>query len=357
MLILIPCLRYLLPPYPATEVWTRLVDDRSNRQCGSVRLAISLFRWGSLLTVLLGIGVAASADARLKPLFAQAESSLVAQEAVPSPRPTCPPPVLSRLTRHKVTSGETLESIAQRYNLIPATLIGMNPGLRSGRAIAGTEILVPPYNGIRVELTTRQTWRDVAKLYKVRPDVLYEINGCQDAPKVVFVPGVNWSPVDAPGQSPSAASIRVVTGYPLTSKPSRSAILLGYGWGIQPLTNKVGFHGGVDLASAVGSPVLAVGDGTVAFAGKQGPFGNLVVINHPEGLQTRYAQLGSIRVKVGQAVKRGQTIATVGTTGRPSSKQSHLHFEVRSRSRLGWVAENPEAYLLKDLPRPGQAQR
>lgn len=318
---------------------------------------MSLFRWVPLFAAVLGLGVlAGSSDARPKESVVRPEG-LLAQAVAPSPRPTCPAPVLSRLTRHKVAAGETLESIAQRYNLIPATLIGMNPAVRSGKAIAGTEILVPPYNGIRVELTTRQTWRDVAKLYKVRPDVLYEINGCQDSPKVVFVPGVNWSPVDAPGQPPSAESVRIVTGYPLTSKPSRSTILLGYGWGIQPLTNKVGFHGGVDLAASVGSPVLAAGDGTVAFVGKQGPFGNLIVLNHPEGLQTRYAQLGSMRVKSGQAVKRGQTIATVGTTGRPSSRQSHLHFEVRSRSRLGWVAENPESYLLKGLPRPNQAQK
>lgn len=273
---------------------------------------------------------------------------------------TCSPGALSRLVRHKVASGETLEGIAQRYNLIPTTLMGFNPVLRSGKAPTGAEILIPPYNGIRVEVKPNQTWRDVAKAYNIRPDVLFEANGCQTAPKVVFVPGANWSPVDTTPTStqPDAPQPeRILSAYPLSSKPARSSLLLGYGWGIQPLTGKVGFHSGVDLAAAVGSPVLAVGDGTVAFAGKQGAYGNLVVINHAEGLQTRYAQLSSIKVKVGQVVKRGQAIATVGTTGNPSSKQPHLHFEVRSRSGLGWVADNPESYILKNLVKPAQAHK
>ncbi|WP_421656991.1 peptidoglycan DD-metalloendopeptidase family protein [Leptothermofonsia sp. ETS-13] len=269
----------------------------------------------------------------------------------------CPPPVLSRLVRHKVKPGETTASIAKQHNLIPATLMGLNPVMRSGKAPIGTEILVPPYNGIRVELQSNQTWRDVAKKYGVRPDVLFEVNGCQPTPKVVFVPGVNWSPVNVPGQNASAQAARILSGYPLSSKPSQSAILLGYGWGIQPTIGKVGFHGGVDLAAAPGTSVLAVGDGTIAFSGNQGTYGKLIVINHPEGLQTRYAQLGNIKVKVGQTVRKGQVIGTVGSSGRPSSTRTHLHFEVRSRSKLGWVAENPESYLLRDRQHPNQAKK
>lgn len=295
-----------------------------------------------LITTFLGISLGSS--------FTLAR----AQEQTPS---VCPPPVLSRLVRHRVSAGETLESIARAYNLIPATLMGLNPVLRSGKAPVGTEILVPPFNGIRVELRSNQSWREVAKQYGVRPDALYEVNGCQSAPKVVFIPGVNWSPVAAPGQSPSTQFTRILSGYPLPMQPSQSAILLSYGWGVQPTTGEVGFHSGVDLAAPVGTQVLAVGDGTVAFAGNQGAYGQLIVINHREGLQTRYAQLGSIQVKVGQVVKQGQVIGTTGTSGRPSLTQPHLHFEVRSRSSLGWVAENPETYLLQTIQRPNQATR
>lgn len=251
----------------------------------------------------------------------------------------CQAPALSRVTRHRVASGETLESIARKYNLLPATLMGFNPGLRSGKASVGSQILIPPFNGIRAEVAPGRTWRDVAKTYKVRPDVLFEVNGCQQSPKVVFVPGVNWSPIAPTNQSPPRQAGQILTGSPLGS--ALPQVLLGYGYQVQPGTTQVAFHSGVDLAAAAGIPVLAVGNGTIAFAGQQGVYGNLIVINHAEGLQTRYAQLGSIQVKVGQRVSQGQTIGTVGTSGRPSSKEPHLHFEVRSRSNLGWVAENP----------------
>ncbi len=308
-------------------------------------------RWLSIPLVCFGFTAA----------VAIGRSQVVAQETPTTAlsQTTCAPSALSRLVRHKVASGETLEGLAQQYNLIPSTLMGFNPALRSGKAPIGSEILVPPYNGIRVEVKPNQTWRDVAKTYKIRSDVLFEVNGCQAAPKVVFVPGVNWSPIATASTTalPANQVERLLSDDPLSSKPTRSSLLLGYGWGIQPLTGKVGFHSGIDLAASVGSPVLAVADGTVAFAGKQGAYGNLVVLNHAEGLQTRYAQLASLKVKVGQVVKRRQSIATVGTTGNPSAKEPHLHFEVRSRSGLGWVAANPEPYVFNDLVRPAEVQK
>lgn len=262
----------------------------------------------------------------------------------------CPTPaVLSRLKRHKVAPGETLDSIARKHNLIPATLMGMNPATRNGKVAVGSELLVPPFNGIRVELQPNQTIRDLAKVYRVRPDVLFEVNGCQQNPKVAFVPGVNWSPVPKPVEGNAANVIpgQSSMAYPLPSKLTQSSVLLSYGWGILPGAVDVAFHSGVDLAAKVNTPVLAVADGTIAFAGDQGSYGKLIVINHAAGMQTRYAQLNSIKVTMGQTVKRGEPIAIVGTSGRPSVKESHLHFEVRSRTELGWVAEDPELYLMR----------
>ena len=221
----------------------------------------------------------------------------------------------------------------------------------------GTELLIPPFNGIRVELKSNETVRDLAKSYGVPADVLFESNGCQLQPKVAFVPGVNWSPIgDQSAQGILNRTEPILKGYPLPNKPSRSTILLPYGWSLQRATGKTIFHSGIDLESALGTPVRAVGDGTIAFAGQQETYGNLVVINHAEGLQTRYAQLGRIQVSAGQAVKQGEVIGTVGNTGRPSSAAPHLHFEVRSRSNSGWVAENPAPYLMPDLFLPGQAK-
>lgn len=276
--------------------------------------------------------------------------ALVAQPIAAEPNvPGCRPPALSQITRHRIASGETLETIARQYNLIPATLLGLNPVLRNGALPVGSEILVPPFNGIRVEVPPGQTVREVAATYNIRSDVLFEINGCQTAPAVVFVPGVNWSPnAPTPQEAASPNPAEVVTGYPLSTATS---VLLSYGWRLQPGTPRTVFHSGVDLAATRGTPVLAVGDGTIAFAGEQGNYGKLVVINHPQGWQTRYAHLSAINVRAGQTVRRGTPIARTGTTGQPSSPEPHLHFELRSNSKLGWVAENPESLLRAILAR------
>jgi LysM repeat protein len=84
-------------------------------------------------------------------VVAQAIAQTPAQRSTLSPADVCPPPVLSRLTRHKVAAGETLESIAQQYNLVPATLLSVNPSLKKGSPPVGREILIPPFNGIRVQ--------------------------------------------------------------------------------------------------------------------------------------------------------------------------------------------------------------
>ncbi|MFM7424273.1 MAG: peptidoglycan DD-metalloendopeptidase family protein [Elainella sp.] len=250
----------------------------------------------------------------------------------------CPKPALSRLVRHRVAQGETLESIAQQYNLLPTTLIGMNPSLQQGSVAVGSEILVPPYNGIRVTVPAGSSWRDIAERYNVRADLLFEQNGCQEAPTVVFIPGVNWSP--APTPSASQAERSSITRYPL---PEVAAILLAYGWQVNPTTSAVQFHSGVNLEATSGTPVLAAGTGTVAFAGEQQGYGNLVVINHSQGLQTRYGNLNSIAVKAGQQVQAGTQIGAVAGSG-----DSYLHFQVRANSRLGWVAQDPGAYF-RDL--------
>jgi lysostaphin len=258
---------------------------------------------------------------------------------------SCPTPALSRFQRHIVAKGETVESIAQLYNLIPATIIDMNPALRNGSVTVGSELQIPPYNGIVVEVPRGQTWREVAAKYKVRADALFEVNGCQKDPRVVFVPGGSWSsnrPLIASPTSPPAPG--KLAGYPLSAV---ATVALPYGWQIHPTTGDVFFHSGVDLLAAVGTPVEAIAPGTVAFASEQGTYGKLVIINHAGGLQSRYAHLDSIKVTAGQQVKKGEVLGTVGTTGQPAAKQPHLHFEVRSSSSLGWAAQDPKSYLQK----------
>jgi murein DD-endopeptidase MepM/ murein hydrolase activator NlpD len=99
-----------------------------------------------------------------------------------------------------------------------------------------------------------------------------------------------------------------------------------------PITGGSDYHEGLDISAERGSSVYATADGTVRFAGREGGYGNLVVLDHGYGLETRYGHLASFRVSPGADIKRGDVVGVVGSTGR--STGSHLHYEVRVNGRL-----------------------
>jgi len=100
-----------------------------------------------------------------------------------------------------------------------------------------------------------------------------------------------------------------------------------------------GTHTGLDIATSKGTPIGAAAAGTVSWAARRGGYGNLVVIDHGNGVQTYYGHCNTINVSVGQYVSQGQTIATIGSTG--NSTGPHLHLEVR----VDGTCQNPQNYL------------
>lgn len=113
----------------------------------------------------------------------------------------------------------------------------------------------------------------------------------------------------------------------------------GFGMRRHPLTGRSTMHNGLDWAGPRGTAIVASADGVVKSAGRQGGYGNLVVIEHDFGIETYYAHLNSIDVRPGQRVSRGQRIGGMGTTG--ASTGVHLHYEVRVNGR----AVNPITYI------------
>lgn len=99
-----------------------------------------------------------------------------------------------------------------------------------------------------------------------------------------------------------------------------------------PITGGRDFHEGLDISADHGSPVYATADGTVIQSALEGGYGNLIVIEHGYGLETRYGHLSRYKVRTGEKVKRGDVLGYVGSTGR--STGSHLHYEVRVSGRL-----------------------
>ncbi|HEX8527735.1 peptidoglycan DD-metalloendopeptidase family protein, partial [Allosphingosinicella sp.] len=113
----------------------------------------------------------------------------------------------------------------------------------------------------------------------------------------------------------------------------------GYGTRSDPFRGSRAMHAGVDLAGPLGTPIYATADGIVGRAEYAGAYGNLVEVNHGQGIQTRYGHMSRLIARPGQRVRRGELIGLMGSTGR--STGSHLHYEVRIDGR----AVNPIPFL------------
>ena len=138
--------------------------------------------------------------------------------------------------------------------------------------------------------------------------------------------GISASGVSIPGVSPTMPS-----GWPTSGDVSSP---YGLRW------NGSDFHPGIDIANDMGTPIFATADGIVDYAGwNSGGYGNMVDIEHGNGIMTRYAHASQVLVSSGQSVKRGQIIALMGSTG--FSTGPHVHYEVR----INGQAVNPISYM------------
>ncbi len=126
----------------------------------------------------------------------------------------------------------------------------------------------------------------------------------------------------------------IATHVPLAAPlPGRLEVTSPFGPRIDPFLGRPALHTGVDLREDYGGQVRATADGTVVFADAAGGYGNMVEIDHGNGLSTRYAHLSSFAVRPGEKVKAGTIVGRIGETGRATGP--HLHYETRNRRRAG----------------------
>jgi murein DD-endopeptidase MepM/ murein hydrolase activator NlpD len=130
------------------------------------------------------------------------------------------------------------------------------------------------------------------------------------------------------------------------TSPSGLPVKKGYtssrfGWRTDPITGKRAMHNGLDVAGKLGSEVVAVASGVVTWTGRDSGYGNVVEVSHGEDLVTRYAHNKENLVAAGDVVRKGETIALMGASGRATG--SHVHFEVYKNGR----SVDPSSYVAR----------
>ncbi len=227
-----------------------------------------------------------------------------------------------------VRAGDTLSQIAAMYDVSAKTILWANDLTSPSKIRPGDTLVILPITGVRHIVKSGDTIASIAKKYGGDMDDILSYNQLASASEItigdtVIIPD---GTIAAPAPTKS-------------TNPARSSGALATGGGSSGFVNPVpgavrsqGIHGynGVDLAAPAGTAVRAAQAGEVIVArgsGWNGGYGLYIVVKHPNGTQTLYAHLNSLSVTAGDSVVSGQTIGTVGNTGR--STGNHLHFEVR----------------------------
>lgn len=122
--------------------------------------------------------------------------------------------------------------------------------------------------------------------------------------------------------------------------PTSGEVTSGFGWRNSPWGDGSELHPGIDIANSMGTPIFATADGVVVQCGWSGGYGNIVQIDHGNGIETIYGHNSRIVVNPGQSVKKGQVISYLGSTGR--STGPHVHYEVR----VNGTAVDPIRFLV-----------
>ena len=263
-----------------------------------------------------------------------------------------------KVIQHKVVKGDTLHSIAKEYDVWEDQLLEDNKGIDSKKLKVGSTIIVKKQAPVLTYQVVEKITYDKTIEHEVEEQKSADIYEGVTETKQKGSDGVtevtsrvtlqNGEKINEK-ELESTVKKEAVKEIVLVGTKERPATV-GSGKYIWPLkggyTKTSGFgarwgrqHKGVDLAVSVGTTVYAADGGTVIEAQYSGSYGNVVIIDHQNGQETRYAHNSKLLVKKGDKVYQGQAIAKSGNTGR--STGPHLHFEIR----INGVPKNPLNYL------------
>lgn len=248
-------------------------------------------------------------------------------------------PAEGQISTYSVQEGDTISGIAAMFKVTTNTILWAN-GIHKGTPLkVGQSLVILPISGLRYKVQKGDTPASIAKKFKGDANEILQFNNIADDTQLAFgttiiIPHGEAPSIEAVSQKPK----RVVAVKETLAMPSVPAVADKTeidGYFMRPIMGGIktqGLHGwnAVDLASSFAAPIFAAAAGQVIVAresGWNGGYGNYIVISHPNGTQTLYAHLSSLRVQSGDTVTQGQVIGAMGQTGEATGV--HLHFEVR----------------------------
>lgn len=233
---------------------------------------------------------------------------------------------------YTVNGGDTLATIAQRFNITVDTIKWAN-NLKSDTIKPGDTLTIPPDTGIIHKVVSGDNIYSIAKKYHVDAQTIlnWPYNTFADLEnftvtpgQTIFVPGGTIQDEEKPLPRPVYAQVQAgVKGSSNFIWPTNGTIT----------TYPVSWHMAIDIANSAAPPILASDTGTVVFSGcLNWGYGCHIIIDHGNGYQTLYGHMSRLDVSAGQTVSQGQQIGVMGSTGR--STGTHCHFEIRSGGTL-----------------------
>ncbi|MBI5754615.1 M23 family metallopeptidase [Candidatus Peregrinibacteria bacterium] len=253
---------------------------------------------------------------------------------------------------HTVAPGETLSQIATSYGLLPSTVIWENDLSNSNLLQIGQKLRILPADGVSYKVKKGDSLEKIGGKYEIDSKAIASsnnISGVIEPGQMIFLPGAKKiyeapkyiaSSSGTPVRNNTSASVGTISKVNVTPQSNKTMVFPTTGVITQGFSSA---HYGVDISDPSKANVWVAASGTVkkAATGWNGGYGNMIIVDHGDGLETLYAHLDAFYVEVGQEVEQGEVIGRQGNTGRTYGRTGiHLHFEVHENGEK----RNPKYY-------------